>query len=131
MFRPKSKAEAKRLLEEVEATKLILEARTKDVHAIVIPARNYDGRPRIDIGIQGLTPKARKTSDPIVNLSNWISRRHEIKHKKNRVVGYAYPEGTDDFAATVITKAKELIEKFLGVNKAQTTQPTELRHYTC
>lgn len=125
-FCPKGGIEAEKLMEEVEAAKLILQERTKDVHVIIIPAEDYDGTPRLDIGIQPLTQIRAKTKDPIINLSNWFLRRYEIKHKTPRVVEYSYPQSTNDFAAAIINKVNGLIDKFLGRNKPKTQAQTQI-----
>lgn len=125
---PKDSVAAKKLEEEAKAVKLVLEARTKRVHAIIIPALDYTGKPRIDIGIQGLTPKPAKTRDPFINLLNWILRRHEIKNKTPREVGYAHFDSIDDFAPNVINRVDALIERFSGGNKTSSQTKLELRN---
>lgn len=121
-FCPQDKAAAKRLREEAEAAKLILEAKCKDVHAIVIPSVEYDGIPRIDIGIQELTPQLPKSWNPITNLLNWALRQLEIKNKTPRTIGYVFPEGAKDFATKVIVKADELKREFHADKKAYELQ---------
>jgi len=117
-FYPQGGAVAKRLLEEAEAAKLLLKARTKNVHAIVIPAQDYDGTPRIDICIQGLTPRYPKTLNPIKALLNWAFRKLAIKYKDPRAVGYAYFDSPDNFASRVINVTDSLKTEFFKTNEA-------------
>lgn len=116
-FYPKDSAAAQKLLKEAEIAKTILQTQTKKVHAIVIPARNYDGTPRIDIGIQELTPKSPRSWNPIKNLLNWASRKLEIKYKEPRTVGYIDFYDLSEFIEKLMNKTDELKRKFYKKHK--------------
>lgn len=117
-FCVKGSAAAKQYEEEAEIAKAILQKRTKGVHAIVIPARDYTyGRPRMDICIQGLTPKYEKSRNPLVNLLRWCRRKLEIKFKEPRAVGYTYFDGMYDFTSRLMNETDRLKKDFYGMNK--------------
>lgn len=69
-FYPEGGIMAEKLMREIAIAKLVFEARSGNVHTIVIPAFDCDGKPRIDIGIQKLTPKYPKTLNPFKAFLN-------------------------------------------------------------
>lgn len=119
-FCPKGGAEAEKLTQEIAIAKLVLEARTNYIHAIFRPAIDINGAPIIKIKIQELTPKCRKTNNPIKALVNWALRKIKIKYKKPHASGYTYFLEPDKFASKVIDSTERFKKEFYDAKLKRT-----------
>lgn len=118
----------KKFEQETKYLKLILQARTKGLHAFVDVGEDYDGVKRIDIAIQELTPRQPKTDDLITDFFNWLIWRSEVKNKSSRIVEYAHFKDISDFAANAINKTDELKRRFYAGNRPRLRPPAEFMH---
>lgn len=114
----------KKFEQETKYLKLILQERTKGLHAFVDVGEDYNGAKRIDIAIQKLTPRRPKTGF-FTYFFNDLIWKFDVDFKSSRIVEYAHFKDISDFAANVISKTDKLKRRFYAMNSPRIRPPAE------